>query len=245
MLRSVARSESSGAEDSANTFGGRLRAERERQGIGVRELSRRLEVSASMISQIERGRVMPSVNTLYSITTALGISLDDLFGASGDAGGADVEVAEALLRAASGGGGVGAGAGGGAAGGVAVAPRGGGPVQRRDSRQTLALGSGVRWELLTSEPHSDVDFLRTIYEPGSESAPADALMRHSGHEYGTVLEGRLHVTVGFETFELEPGDSVSFDSSTPHRLFNTGTQTAVAIWVVVGRRGDPRSRELP
>lgn len=230
----MARSETTSAEDSANTFGGRLRAERERQGIGVRELSRRLEVSASMISQIERGRVMPSVNTLYSITTALGISLDELFGAGDDAAGAE---ADGLTR--------GGGGGGATAVVAATTIRRPGPVQRQDSRQSLALGSGVRWELLTSEPHSDVDFLRTTYEPGSESAPADGLMRHSGHEYGTVLEGRLHVTVGFETFALDPGDSISFDSSTPHRLFNSDGGTAVAIWVVVGRGGDPRSRELP
>jgi mannose-6-phosphate isomerase-like protein (cupin superfamily)/DNA-binding XRE family transcriptional regulator len=242
----VGRSDGS-ADESANIFGGRLRAERERQGIGVRELSRRLEVSASMISQIERGRVMPSVNTLYSITTALGISLDELFGA-GDADGGEggAGAPNGLVPSAAGGGARGGARSGGAsgAGASATIARRASPVQRHDSRQSLALGSGVRWELLTSEPHSDVDFLRTIYEPGSESAPADALMRHSGHEYGSVLEGRLHLTVGFETFELEPGDSVSFDSSTPHRLFNVGDRTAVAIWVVVGRRGDPRSREL-
>lgn len=113
-------------------------------------------------------------------------------------------------------------------------------IVRRDAGKSLALGSGVRWDLLTAEQHPDVDFLRTTYEPGSESAAADALMRHSGHEYGHVLEGRLGVTVGFETYALEAGDSISFQSSTPHRLFNDGDATAVALWVVVGRRGDPR-----
>jgi quercetin dioxygenase-like cupin family protein len=67
-------------------------------------------------------------------------------------------------------------------------------------------------------------------------------MRHSGHEYGTVVEGTLGVTVGFETHELQAGDSISFDSSTPHRLFNAGDVTAIAIWVVVGRGGDPRTK---
>jgi transcriptional regulator with XRE-family HTH domain len=216
---SPARAEGTGA----NTFGSRLRAERERQGIGVRELSRRLDVSASMISQIERGRVMPSVNTLYSITSALGISLDDLFAPEGSDG---TTADNAANRADSG-----------PATALATALS---PVVRRDDGKSLALGSGVRWDLLTAEQHPGVDFLRTTYEVGSESAAADALMRHSGHEYGHVLEGRLAVTVGFETYELEPGDSISFDSSTPHRLFNAGDVPAVALWVVVGRRGDPR-----
>ena len=208
----------SGASATATApgFGARLRAERERKGIGVRELSRQLDVSASMISQIERERVMPSVNTLYSITSALGISLDELFG--------------------------GVPAGPRPADGAAPVPRGPGYLQRRDDQQSLSLGSGVRWDLLASEPGADVEFLRTTYDVGSESTPENALMRHSGHEYGTVIEGTLGVTVGFETHELEAGDSISFDSSTPHRLFNAGDVPAVAIWVVVGRGGDPRTK---
>ncbi len=213
----------------ANTFGGRLRAERERQRIGVRELSRRLDVSASMISQIERGRVMPSVNTLYSITNALGISLDDLFAPDGgDVPPAGPSAAGDLPEAN----------GHGPADEQAPAPS---LVVRRDAGKSLMLDSGVRWDLLTTEPHPEVDFLRTTYEPGSESAAADALMRHSGHEYGHVLAGRLNVTVGFETYVLEAGDSISFQSSIPHRLFNDGDTAAVALWVVVGRRGDPRA----
>lgn len=190
-------------------FGARLRAERERQGIGVRELSRRLDVSASMISQIEHARVMPSVNTLYAITSALGISLDDLLGGERPA-----ERAEPSSIAF---------------------------VRRRDAARSLSLRSGVRWDLLTAEAGGDVEFLRTTYAPGSESTPADELIRHSGREYGTVLAGRLGVTTGFETHLLEAGDSITFDSSTPHRLFNAGDVEAVAIWVVVGRGADPRA----
>src|SRR5881397_400495 len=62
-----------------NWVGKRLREERERQRIGLRELSRRVGVSASMISQIELGRAAPSVATLYAIVNELNISLDELF----------------------------------------------------------------------------------------------------------------------------------------------------------------------
>jgi transcriptional regulator with XRE-family HTH domain len=222
MARTIDATTSTAVDAGANTFGGRLRAERERLGIGVRELSRRLDVSASMISQIERGRVMPSVNTLYSITSALGVSLDDLFAPeAGDAAHASH-------------------AAGGRGRHVAAAQHASDLVVRRAESKKLELSSGVLWELLTAEQHAGVDFLRTTYAPGSESTAADALMRHSGHEYGTVTDGRLAVTVGFETFSLEAGDSIAFDSSTPHRLFNESDAPATAIWVVVGRRGDPR-----
>jgi quercetin dioxygenase-like cupin family protein len=70
---------------------------------------------------------------------------------------------------------------------------------------------------------------------------ADAIsVRHSGSEYGHVLAGRLGVTVGLKTYELGPRDSISLESTRPHRLFNAGDEPMEAVWFVVGRRGDPR-----
>jgi mannose-6-phosphate isomerase-like protein (cupin superfamily) len=65
-------------------------------------------------------------------------------------------------------------------------------------------------------------------------------MRHSGTEYGLVLSGRLGATVGEDSYELGPGDSIAFDSTTPHRIWTTGEEPATAVWTVVGREGDPR-----
>jgi hypothetical protein len=50
-----------------------------------------------------------------------------------------------------------------------------------------------------------------------------------------VLEGRLEVRIGFEEHVLEPGDSISFDSTIPHRLANVGDVPVRAIWFVLGR----------
>jgi quercetin dioxygenase-like cupin family protein len=55
-----------------------------------------------------------------------------------------------------------------------------------------------------------------------------------------VLSGTLGVTIGFDTHVLGPGDSISFDSTTPHRLATIGDEEVHAIWFVVGRLGDPR-----
>ena len=60
--------------------GHRLRAERERLGVGLRELARRVGVSPSLVSQIELDRVNPSVSTLYAIVTELGMTMSDVFG---------------------------------------------------------------------------------------------------------------------------------------------------------------------
>src|SRR6188472_2945429 len=63
-------------------IGPRIRDERERRNVTIRALARVLGVSPSLISQIETGKSQPSVSTLYSITSALGMSLEDLFDAS-------------------------------------------------------------------------------------------------------------------------------------------------------------------
>jgi transcriptional regulator with XRE-family HTH domain len=199
------------------TMGDRLRQARTARGLSLRGLAEVLGVSPSLISQVETGRAKPSVNTLYALATELGISLDTLLfmdtdpptvhGDGADGTGEPIE---------------------------AVVPHD--PVQRSASRPTIRLGSGVVWERLTTESIRNVDFLHVTYEVGGESSPADAFQRHSGQEWGYVLSGTLTVRIGFDEFLLQPGDAISFDSATPHRLFNAGDVPATAVWYVLGRR---------
>ncbi len=67
-------------------------------------------------------------------------------------------------------------------------------------------------------------------------------MRHHGREYGYVISGRMGIQLGFEDYVLDPGDSIVFDSTEPHRLFNIGEEPVHAIWFVVGRDADERHR---
>src|SRR3954452_16713295 len=60
-------------------IGERLREERQRKGLTVREIARRVGVSPSLISQIERDKVNPSVSTLWGLVTVLGLQMGDLF----------------------------------------------------------------------------------------------------------------------------------------------------------------------
>ena len=59
----------------------------------------------------------------------------------------------------------------------------------------------------------------------------------NGAAYGLVLSGRLGVQLGFERHELGPGDSIGFDSTVPHRLWNAGDEPVQGVWFVVGRDG--------
>jgi transcriptional regulator with XRE-family HTH domain len=195
-------------------IGTRLREERERARLSQRELARRIGLSASLISQIESGQSKPSVSTLYAIVTELGVSVDDVFRGSNGHGelgrGADDEAIPGGDQS---------------------------PVVRSDERHVIDLASGVRWERLTSHQHENVDFLHVVYDVGGSSASDTMMMRHPGREYGIVISGRLGVQLGFERFELDPGDSIGFDSTQPHRLWNLGEEQVHGIWFVVGRDG--------
>src|SRR5580765_6726146 len=59
-------------------LGKRLREARESKEIGLRELARRLGVSASLISQIETGKTEPSINTLFAIVSELELSVNEI-----------------------------------------------------------------------------------------------------------------------------------------------------------------------
>ena len=201
--------------------GERLREHRRRRGVSVRSLARELGVSASLISQIETGKSQPSVSTLYAMTTALGISVEDVFAtASTDAVPAD-EVVGGVTGTVL------------AALGTARGQRVG-PLVRPGSREVLQLDSGVTWERLGQLPHPHVDFLLITYEPGGSSSSTSGLMRHGGSEYGYLLSGQLILTLGLEELPLGPGDAISFESSTPHRYRNDGLDPAVGVWFVTG-----------
>lgn len=197
--------------DPGTGLGPRLREVRASRELSVRELARRVGCSASLISQIERGVSVPSVGVLYSLAAELGSSLDYLLFGAGS-GGQAVPAGPAV---------------------AAVAP---GPpviVQRADSRRIIDLASGVRWERLTPQPEAMTDFLEVVYSPGGHSTDERRPLRHDGREYGLVISGTLTANVGFESYELGPGDSIAFDSSTPHEYLNKTGDYVHAIWVVV------------
>ncbi len=201
-------------------LGERLRRERVERGLSLRELARRLDVSPSLVSQIENGKVQPSVRTLYAMVGELGISPDELFPS-----GAQPSRGDATARLQS-------------PRPIVDEPSSPGIVQRAGSRRVIELDTGVRWERLTTANDREVEFLQTVYPPGSESSPADALMRHNGREFGLILSGTLNVTVGFEEYVLGPGDSIFFESTIPHRLYNLGADPVHAVWVVLGRHAN-------
>ncbi|MFZ4395249.1 MAG: helix-turn-helix domain-containing protein [Kiritimatiellia bacterium] len=62
-------------------LGARLMQLRERQSVGLRELSRRAGLSASSLSAVEKGRSSPTLATLQRILQALGTGFGEFFAA--------------------------------------------------------------------------------------------------------------------------------------------------------------------
>ena len=196
--------------------GPRLREARERRALSLRELARIVKLSPSLISQIETGKARPSVGSLYALTSALGLSIDRLFIEPDGASGQHSPSAAPDSEATL--------------------------VVRASNRKAIELESGVRWERMTAASHSDVDFLFVEYAPGGASAAT--MTRHAGKEFGFVMTGTLTVTVNFDDYVLNPGDSVAFPSTTPHRLWNAGDVPVQAVWVVVGRHRTPSNESI-
>ncbi len=208
------------AFDPGAELGPRLRQVREERGLSARELARRISCSPSLVSQIERGVSAPSVGMLYALATELRTSLDFLFAVDGEpAGPARTAHGDGLARAVP--------------SPAAALPAGHGIVQRAGTRRTIDLASGVHWERLTPGADDRVDFLEVVYEPQGHSTDARRALRHDGYEYGLVMTGTLHARVGFESYQLGPGDSIAFDSSVPHEYWNTTAGEVRAVWAVV------------
>lgn len=198
-------------------IGDRIRSARESAGISVRELARRVEVSPSHVSQVERGLASFSVRALYNVVSELDISMDSLF----DDVSPVVEVP------------------------MAPAPSGldhlvaGGVVLRERDRPTLPLAGGTRWERLTPRPENGAEFIEVIYPPASGTGDRNVdFIQHSSREYGLILAGSLTVQVGFETSVLHAGDSIAFDSGVPHRFWNETSAEVRAVWFILD---SPRS----
>ncbi len=203
------------AETPWDLVGERVREARTAAGMSVRELARRIGVSPSHVSQVERGIGAFSVPALYAVARELGVAMHQLLDPAGSAASAS-----------------------------APPPRSGGVddleaaglVQRAADHPSIKLSSGPRWSRLTAVSEPDAEFLEVVYAPGT-AAQSDVI-RHDGREYGIVIDGELTVEVDGCSTVLHDGDSIVFDSARPHRFWNDSTREVRAIWFVRGRDAD-------
>ncbi len=229
----------------ARVIGEKLRSVRRQRRISLRELAEQANISASMLSQIETGKAYPSVRSIYNIAAALNLPVDYFFPDHDNAtspesdhkqpqaieAGDDTyttpsgamtasELREALMNQSV----------------DAIMPEATGPamdvaqILHALARPTIQLKGGVTWSRLTAAAESNIEFLEITYACGASSG--EYLSHHEGREFGLILEGELVLQLGFKELTLHTGDSIVFDSMTPHRLLNNSNAPVRALWVV-------------
>jgi transcriptional regulator with XRE-family HTH domain/quercetin dioxygenase-like cupin family protein len=221
----------------ARVIGEKLRAVRQSRQMSLRELANKAEVSASMLSQIETGKVFPSVRSLYSIANALEVSVDYFFPEqSGERAAVAPNAVEATsqhaltaseMRDAKLNGGTQANQD------FATEDRASTPVVHVGARPVIDLKGGVSWARLTALAEQGAEFLEITYAPGSMSGAN--MSHHEGREFGLILAGKLVIELGFESYTLHEGDSIIFESTVPHRLINRSDRPMRAVWVVLNQ----------
>jgi transcriptional regulator with XRE-family HTH domain len=188
------------------TLGEHIRLHRLRKGLTGSELARRAGVSRSLVSQVERGGLSPSIEVLRRIALALELQAGALFDGV-DAPGSVPRNGTTVLGT-----------------GQRRAR-----VVRRQQRKVLGLPAAhVRYELLSPDLQGRLEFVRMEVHPGQVMPTAG--WSHAGEESILILEGGVaYFQYGDERFTLEEGDTITFDSSVPHLLANPGERVVVAI----------------
>jgi DNA-binding transcriptional MerR regulator/mannose-6-phosphate isomerase-like protein (cupin superfamily) len=100
-------------------------------------------------------------------------------------------------------------------------------VVRPHQRKVLEAGPGVRMDLLAwgnavMEPHL------FHVSPGKGSGGS---YTHPGEEFLFVLNGQLEISLAEKLHRLSAGDSLYFDSSTPHTWRNPGKKETRILWI--------------
>lgn len=199
-------------------LGRELRRIRASRKLSIREVASAIGVSASLLSQVETGKTQPSVSTLYALVNYLGISLDGLIATRQAASPPFERSSSAAMSETS------------------RRRRSDSVVQRRKDNPIIEMENGVTWERLAVGASSVADPLIVTYRPKGSSSMEGKMMRHAGLEYGVLIEGRLTLHIGFEAYDLSPGDSFCLDSNRPHLYLNQSDQPARGIWFFIGRR---------
>ena len=181
------------------------------KNMKIIEVSRITGLTSSMISQVERSLISPSIDTLRKISEAIDIPISYFFEDSNE----DVKADEGKIEE--------------------VKPEytqnvviERSPVVRMHQRKVLSPGPGVTFYLLNPDMSGPIEFIYNIYQPGTGTG--NDQYTHVGHECGLILEGELHVIVGDKEYVLQKGDSITFCSEIPHSKTNKGEVPCICIW---------------
>ena len=103
------------------------------------------------------------------------------------------------------------------------------PVVRRNDRSVAHTANGITYYLLT--PGLADKSLEVLYCEYEKGAGIPDFIRHEGVECGIVLKGKLQVEIREDKYILNDGDSITIQSTTPHRITNLAEGVTTTIWI--------------
>jgi transcriptional regulator with XRE-family HTH domain len=167
---------------------------REEKGISLRDLARRVGVTASFLSQVETAKTSPSLATLKKIADSLETTVGNLVGED--------------------------------------APKNDNPVVTEKDRRTIReIGHDVKMYLL-STPNPNKQMEPLLFEMKANASSGETVYSHFGQEFVLVLKGAIEISLNDKEYILNKGDSIYFNSNTPHSFRNISKGTTEALWVV-------------
>lgn len=106
------------------------------------------------------------------------------------------------------------------------------PVVRRGERKRIyTSNNNAVYELLSKDlKNKKIEFLYITINPGEDHTTQ--LVTHDGEEGGIVIKGSMAVITPNNEYHLEEGDSIYFNSTTPHRYINTGDVPCISVWAM-------------
>ena len=81
-------------------------------------------------------------------------------------------------------------------------------------------------------------FVKSIYDEAAQNRPIE-VTSHSGQECDVVIEGALKVQIGSHTEVLHAGDSIYYDSGTPHGMIAVEGKDCTFYAIVLNPTGEP------
>lgn len=183
--------------DTVWNLGHRVRTARKKRSITLKQLAEQTGLSASFLSEVERGLAQPSMGSLRKIVQALGISL---MGVDSGREEAETDNGRFLFPAPFSG---------------QLKPITDVSVVRWNQRKKLSYpGQPGFYELVTPDLNRNIEVLYLKMDPGSNSGP-DPIVDLPGEKCLYILSGQGDFIMAGQPYRLEKGDSASYPANVP------------------------------
>ena len=189
-------------ENNHTIIGHKIKSIRESKNITVEEISERSGLAVEQINSIENDQNLPSLGPLIKIARALGVRLGTFMDDSDDLG-------PVVTRAAE-----------------------------REANKSISFSNGATDARKHMEYHplaqqkAGRHMEPFVIDINPEENPEFQLSAHEGEEFIFVMEGEIELVYGKDTFHLNQGDTIYYDSIVKHHLHGAPGKSAKIMAIV-------------